>query len=130
MTLAPYTPPSKKKKQRNAVTTINFEDLFGPEKWTKYFEMQGPIKDHFKLYNILAAEVGSDVLFRHQKDGLCIIEAASESQSEKLQQLVNAGSPDLPIKKNEALNVCHGTIIVPNNIETGDTEFSESSQKI
>ena len=28
----------------------------------------------------------------------CIIEAASENQSEKLQQLVNAGNPELPIK--------------------------------
>ena len=70
------------------------------------------------------------MLFRQQRDGMCIIEAASEEQSEKLQQLADTGNENLPIKKNETLNVCHGTIVVPNNIETGETQFSECHTKI
>ena len=130
LTLCPYTPPSTNKNHKKVVKTLNFDDLFGPQKWTKYFEMREPVKDHFQLYNTLAAEVGSDVLFRNTKDGVCIIEAADQEQSEKLQQLVNADNPSMPIKKNESLNVCHGTIVIPNAIETGDTEFSQSSEKI
>ena len=70
------------------------------------------------------------MLFRYQRDGLRIIEAANEEQSEKLQQLVEKKDPNLPVRKNETLNVCHGTIIVPNDILTGETDFAESSDKI
>ena len=105
-TLSPFTPPRTKRKQKHPRKGINFDDLFGPQKWTKYFEIeQSHLKDDFKLYDTLAVEVGSDVLFRHQKDGNCIIEATTEEQSEKLQELVQAGNPSLPIKKNETLNV-------------------------
>ena len=129
VTLYPYTPVNTKRKERRE-KALNFNDLFGPQRWTKYYEMKTNVKDHFKLYSDLAIEVGCDVLFRHQKDGLCIIEAADEEQSEKLQHLADTDNKDLPIKKNQTLNVSHGTIIVPHNIETGDTEFSEASEKI
>ena len=109
---------------------VNFEELFGPQKWTKYFEIESSMKDDFKLYNKLAIEVGTDVLFRHQRDGPCIIEAANEEQSKKLQQLVKIGNPNLPVKKNESLNVCYGTIVIPNDIETGGIDFSECGKKI
>ena len=127
VTLCPYIP---KKKQKTARKTINFEELFGPEKWTKYYEINSPVKDDFLLYSALAKEVGADVLFRRQKDGPYIIEAANEEQSEKLERLVKIGDPSLPVKNNETLNVCHGTIVLPNSIETGDTEFSKSGEKI
>ena len=131
VTLNPFTPPYAKRRQKLNKKTMNFDDLFGPQKWTKYFEMEhAQVKDDFKLYSKLAVEVGSDVLFHHQKDGHCIIEAASEEQSEKLQQLIYAEDPNLPIKRNETLNVCHGTVIVPNDVETGDKQFSECSEKI
>ena len=131
ITLDPFTTPSTKKKQKYTRKALNFEDLFGPQKWTKYFEIErSHLRDDFKLYDKLAVKVGSDVLFRHQKDGHCIIEAATEEQSEKLQELVQAGDPSLPVKKNETLNVCHGTVVVPNNVETGDTDFSECSEKV
>ena len=130
ITLSPYTPTNAKKRSKPVQKSVNFEDLFGPQKWTKYFEIENPTKDDFKLYNNLAEEVGTDVLFRHQKDGLCIIEAANEEQSEKLLELVRTDNPNLPVKKNESLNVSHGTIIVPNNIETGGIDFSECGKKI
>ena len=128
-TLLPYTPLSAKKNKKGQYR-INFEDLFGPENWTKFYEIASPEKDDFNLYSTLATEVGYDVLFRHQKEGPCIIEAANQEQSEKLQKLVEIRDPKLPIKKNETLNTCHGTIIVPNNVETGDKDFSECGEKI
>ena len=130
ITLDPYTPTKAKKKTKYVQRNVNFEDLFGPQRWTKYFEIESPTKDDFQLYNDLAKEVGADVLFRHQKDGVCIVEAANEEQSKKLQHLVDTNDPDLPVKKNKTLNVCHGTIIVPNNIDIGNTEFSECGNKI
>ena len=129
ITLCPYTPP-KTKKQKYTRSTVNFDSLFGPQSWTKYFEIESPIEDDFLLYNSLAEVVGADVLFRHQKNGVRIIEAASQEQSEKLQELVDTNNPELPVKKNETLNACHGTIIVPNAIETGNIEFGECSEKV
>ena len=130
VTLCPYTPASIKRKQKSARSIVNFDSLFGPQNWTKYYEIESPIKDDFLLYNLLAEVVGSDVLFRYQKDGLRLIEATNEEQSLKLQQLIEEKNPDLPVRKNETLNVCHGTVIVPNMIETGNTDFAECSEKI
>ena len=128
-TLLPYTPLNAKKTKK-VHSRINFEDLFGPQSWTKFYEVSSPTKDDFKLYSTLATEVGTDVLFRHQKEGPCIIEAANQEQSEKLQRLVELDDPKLPVKKNVTLNICHGTIIVPNSVETGDKDFSECGEKI
>ena len=130
ITLCPYTPQNAKKKGKVIKNMVNFDTLFGPQRWTKYFEMEPPVKDDFLLYNSLAEAVGTDVLFRHQRDGMYVIEAANEDQSEKLQELVEANNEDLPIRKNETLNVCHGTIVVPNTIEIGSTEFTECGEKI
>ena len=44
--------------------------------------------------------------------------------------MVTAKDPELPVKRNETLNVCHGTIIIPNEIETGDALFTECGEKI
>ena len=130
VTLHPYTPKNAKKIAKSHQRTMNFEELFGPQKWTKYFEIESPMKDDFELYSALAKKVGTDVLFRQQKDGLRIIEAADEEQSKKLCELIEKNDPDLPVKKNKTLNVCHGTILVPSNIELGSQEFSECSEKI
>ena len=104
--------------------------MFGPQRWTKYFEIKSPLEDDFELYSRLAVEVGTDVLFRRQPDGVIIIEASSAEQSERLQMLVEADNPDLPIKKNQTLNTCYGTIIVPNNISIGSKTFAECGEKI
>ena len=59
VTLYPYTP---KKTQRNVPKKTkfypqrldDFNKMFGPERWTKFFEIKSEINDDFELYNILA----------------------------------------------------------------------------
>ena len=131
VTLSPYTPPRTHKKQkRNMHTTLNFDDMFGPQRWTKYFEIKSPLEDDFELYSRLAKEVGSDILFRRQPDGITIIEASNADQSEKLEMLMESEDPNLPVQKNKSLNACFGTIIVPNDISIGSKTFAECGEKI
>ena len=51
ITLCPYTPPKIKKKQKYR-NVVNFDHLFGPQSWTKYFEIESVVNDDFKLYTI------------------------------------------------------------------------------
>ena len=104
--------------------------MFGPQRWTKYFEIKSPLEDDFELYSRLAEQVGTDVLFRCQPDGVTVIEASSAEQSEKLEMLMEADNPNLPVKKNKSLNTCYGTIIVPNNISIGNKAFTKCGEKI
>ena len=131
ITLSPYTPPQTiKRSKKPRHKTINFDDMFGPERWTKYYEIQAQIEDDFELYNMLAEKVGTDVLFRRQADGTTLIEAANNEQSELLQKLMKEGDPKLPVKENQTLNTCHGTIIVPHNMRIGENQFPDCSEKI
>ena len=91
VTLSPFTPSKQHKQRKLQYRAANFDEMFGPQKWTKYYEIKSPLKDDFKLYNELAEKVGTDVLFRHQLDGLRIIEAANAEQSAKLQELTEKG---------------------------------------
>ena len=86
------------------------------------------MRDGFEWHNAVAREVCSDVLFRNQKDGLYIVEETCEEQSKKSHP-GETRNLHLPIRKNKILNVRHGTIIVPNSKETGNTEFSNSGKK-
>ena len=67
--------------------------MFGPQRWTKFFEIQSPVEDDLELYKKLAGKVGTDVQFRRQRDGIIIIEASDIEQSEKLQELTEAEDP-------------------------------------
>ena len=102
--------------------------MFGPENWVKYFEIKSSLDD-FELYNTLAKKVGCDITFRNQND-IRIIEASNIEQSRKLEEIVGAEDPSFPIRKNETLNVCQGTIVIPNDTFIGNKEFSECSGKI
>ena len=130
ITLSPYTPPRTQKKVKKTFKVLDFDDIFGPQSWTKYYEIQAPVEDDLELYNKLAETVGTDVLFRRQADGVTIIEASNSEQSQKLHELIEAKDPCLPVKENKSLNACHGTIIVPHNIRTGQNEFAECNEKI
>ena len=132
ITLCPYTPPrtQQKKTKKYGQKVKNFDEMFGPQKWTKYFEMGSNIDDDLELYKNLAKKVGADVLFRHQKDGVTVIEASSEEQSEKLKELIIANDPSLPVKENLTLNVCYGTVVIPNNLYIGSIEFNQCGNKI
>ena len=102
ITLSPYTPPKKQKRmkpQKEPCKILNFDEMFGPENWVKYFEIKSSLDD-FELYNSLAQRVGCDITFRKQSD-IRIIEASNAAQSKKLEDLVEAEDPSLLIKKNE-----------------------------
>ena len=130
ITLFPYTLPRLQKKKKQQYKVLNLGEVFGLQRWTKYFEIQISVEDDLELYKKLAERVGTDVQFRRQADGVIIIEASDTEQSQKLQELIAAEDPDLPVKQNKSLNACYGTVVVPENIKTGEKEFVECGKKI
>ena len=47
-----------------------------------------------------------------------------------MQELIKAGNPNLPVKENLSLNVCYGTVLIPNDICTGNKGFGDCGSKI
>ena len=132
ITLDLYNPVNKtkivRKKQSKISTT--FHELFGPQKWIKYFEVETPLVNDFELYNIITKKVGKGVTFRYLKDSTRIIEASNAKQSELLQELMTKDDPNLKVNKNIKLNASHGTVLIPNSVLIKNKEFTECSQLI
>ena len=84
------------------------------------------------MYNNLVKKVGKGITFRNLKDDTRVLEAVDSKQSNLLQELVENKDPNsnLNIGKNETLNACHGTILVPNSLSIGNKDFSECSDLI
>ena len=133
-TLIPYDPFNKRQKFKKQSQTKDhvrsFNALYGPQTWTKYFEVQSKFQDDFDLYKDLASKTSHNVTFRYMSDGTRIVEAHDAHQSQLLQDLVAKEDPNIAVKTSKRLNICQGTVLVPNDMQIGDDNFEECAEKI
>ena len=133
-TLHPYIKSYnlKKDKKTNSLkfSNLKFDDLYGPPKWTKYFEVKSERESDLEFFSYITRKIGDGVLFRRDEHGNRILEASNAAQSELLHNLIDTEDPEISIKRSETLNVCHGTILIPLSISLGNKEFTQCGNEI
>ena len=133
ITLKPYKPKNvstTQKKVSPSLQKISFHDLYGPAKWTKYFEIVSSKENDFDLFSYLTKKIGTGVIFRHTPEGKILLEAKDSAQSKTLMDLMETNDPELIVTRNQTLNVSHGTVLIPNNMITGNKDFEDCHNDI
>ena len=126
VTFKPYLPS---KNQTDRTKYHEFDRLYGPQNWTKYFNVSSP-DDDLSLYSNLSSLVDKNLTFKRTVDGHRVVEAQNGSQSVALAALMNENLENLKITENEKLNVRVGTVVIPNSIYLGLTSFVDCTYKI
>ena len=134
LTMDPYIPkPTRRPTKRVAITnkfSTRFDELFGPSKWTKYFELDYNKDSDLELFSYISKKVGEGLTFRRTPEGGRILEAKDAEQSELISELINQDDPNIKIQKSQTLNVTHGTIAIPPNISHGNKDFKDCHDDI
>ena len=110
------TLPVQGNKTRKQIASENFEKLFGPATWPKFFTIDLERKDDFLLDNILS-EHGHEITLNKFKGELRLLEVHSESASMKLNEWITNPPENIQVNEHPSLNYSYGTIVVPYEIE-------------
>ena len=113
--------PKKKNSniQNKPLKITNLNSLFGPqsEMWTKFFtidfnEEESP--NNIRIWTELKNYLGNTNFYCVEKrKGLVLVDAKTESNAEKLQNLLSIDKANVSVKRDEMMNSVRGTALVP-----------------
>ena len=126
-------PRSSTKARSSPCTPATFDNLFGPQSWTKYFTVTSdtPITNNdLDLHLCLLKQVGKDIVFTSRNDGSKIITVQTEKQALAMKSLVDPSGAPVPAARDLNLNSCICTVLVPLTISLGNRPWDSCSPDI
>lgn len=117
-TLKPYSMSSNGHVTRSS----NFDDLFGPNTWTIFFNFKLD-HDDFALRHALRSSVGY-VDIRRLPPGDRLLEVRNEKRSLVLQDWIASPTSSITVSQSDKINNCISTVIIHDDIRSSFLPFT------